>query len=172
MRALSYCPITGVFTWKDCGRNKHLVGRSAGSVDFNGYIRIMINNKACAAHRMAWLYCYGFLPRNPYEIDHINGIKSDNRLSNLRLATHSYNMANTELRSTNTSGKKGVCWHKQGKKWIAQITVNSKRIYLGLFDTIEEAHATYCHAAKEHFGQFARVDAKHHGVGTVLPALY
>jgi hypothetical protein len=74
-----------------------------------------------------------------FDIDHINGNKLDNRRENLRIASRSLNMHNVPKRVTNTSGYKGVTWHKAANKWCAQIMINYKNHYLGLFENIEEA---------------------------------
>jgi HNH endonuclease/AP2 domain len=90
------------------------------------------------------------------QVDHINGVRHDNRPSNLRPATQSENLANTRLRSNNTSGLKGASFHKQAGRWRAAIRIDGRQRHLGLFDTPEEAHAAYVRAARELFGEFAR----------------
>lgn len=92
------------------------------------------------------------------QVDHINGDSSDNRLENLRLATNTQNARNRGKSKHNTSGYKGVFWHKATNKWTAQIGVDRKRIYLGIFDTPELAHRAYCEAAKVYHGEFANVE--------------
>lgn len=89
-------------------------------------------------------------------VDHKNGNGLDNRRANLRPATPSQNMHNQQLRTNNTSGAKGVYWHKVAKKWAARISVNYERVYLGLFDNVEDAVDAYVKAARKHFGNFAR----------------
>jgi hypothetical protein len=91
------------------------------------------------------------------DVDHINGVKSDNRWCNLREATRAENTSNTQIRITNTSGYKGVGWHKHHKKWSAQIRVDGYLYYLGLFDTPEEAAAMFEGAAKMLRGEFHRI---------------
>lgn len=88
-------------------------------------------------------------------VDHIDGNPLNNCRDNLRIATHSQNLMNKGKQSTNTSGYKGVSWHKGARKWAAQIIVNGKRLYIGEFKTPEEAHVAYCEAAKELHGEFA-----------------
>lgn len=89
------------------------------------------------------------------QVDHINLNGLDNRRENLRLATHSQNQANGSRYKNNTSGYKGVRYHAHNKKWGARIQVDGKRIFLGLFDTPEEAHDEYCKVAKRYFGDFS-----------------
>lgn len=102
---------------------------------------------------MAWLYVYGEWP--DFEIDHINGDAHDNRICNLRRATHQQNMANSKVRAHNASGLKGVQRHTLSRKWRARIQVSGRTIHIGLFDTKEEAHEAYMRAARFHFGEFA-----------------
>jgi len=90
------------------------------------------------------------------EVDHVNGDGLDNRRVNLRRSTHAQNLRNTVKRADNTSGLKGVCFHKQCRKWKAQIRLNGKNRHLGLFATSEAAHQAYCTAAAELHGEFAR----------------
>ncbi|MGE0038076.1 MAG: HNH endonuclease [Xanthobacteraceae bacterium] len=103
---------------------------------------------------MAWLYVTGTWPIE--HVDHINGIRSDNRFVNLRLATNSENARNSRRRINNACGYKGVHYKKRLKKFVAQIRVAGRVFHLGVFRTADEAHAAYCKAAKEHFGEFAR----------------
>lgn len=91
------------------------------------------------------------------EVDHIDGDGLNNQLSNLRLATRQENSRNMRKPESNTSGVKGVVWHKKGKKWQAQIKTNGKNIYLGLFTSKEDAYKAYCEACVKHHGEFARV---------------
>jgi HNH endonuclease len=149
---LRYDPKTGEFFWIARCQGRKLNG-PAGTPDERGYIRIHISGHRFTAHRLAMLYVNGEMPDY---VDHINGNRSDNRLSNLRVANKSENGANAGVNSNNTTGFKGVSLYQD--KYAAYITVRRQRIHLGYFITAEEAHAAYCHSAKKHFGEFARFE--------------
>jgi HNH endonuclease/AP2 domain len=156
LRELLGCdPETGLLIWK---MNRQGPGARAGEVagckDPQGYIKIGIDGRMYLAHRLIWLHIYGAWPDG--ELDHINHDPSDNRIENLRLATNSQNMANRPAQINNTSGFKGTTFHKQRRKWQAQITVNKKVLHLGLFKTPEAAHAAYVLATQALHGEFAR----------------
>jgi len=136
---LNYDQETGIFTCLvSRGRNAK-VGSIAGTVDPKGYVRIKIDGQQYKAHRLAWLYVYGDLP--PDQMDHINRIKTDNRIGNLRLATQAENQQNRSMRSDNTSGHIGVSWYKSAEKWQAQIRINHKQINIGYFANLQDAIA-------------------------------
>lgn len=104
-------------------------------------------------HRFLWSLWK--LPETP-DIDHKNRNGLDCRRENLRAATSSQNLGNTAKKRTNTSGFKGVYWHRKLNKWFAQITCNGKQRHLGCFAEKEAAADAYIRAAKELFGEFAR----------------
>lgn len=135
---LDYNPDTGVFTWVNGNSRNVKSGDIAGYKNQQGYIRIRVGAKLLPAHRLAWIYVYGE-DIDGYEIDHINGDKSDNRICNLRISSHQQNMFNMKKKSTNKSGVKGVHFDKRCNKWRAQTSINKKRVHLGLFNTIESA---------------------------------
>lgn len=112
------------------------VGDIAGSINSAGYICIRVDGKKYLAHRLIWLMTYGVLPEF---LDHINGIKTDNRWCNLRIASKAENNHNAKLRKDNTSGVKGVSFIKQDKKWKAEIMVHGVRVWREKFNTLEEA---------------------------------
>jgi hypothetical protein len=87
--------------------------------------------------------------------DHINLNRSDNRKINLRTCTLTQNICNRNLQCNNTSGYRGVAWHKANKKWVAVIAVNRNKIYLGSFFDAKEAAIVYNKAAIKYFGEFA-----------------
>lgn len=152
---LHYDVETGVFTWLVGNKRSVRAGDTANSLHKStGYLRVKIKGRQFVLHRLAWQYVYGNHPAT--EIDHINGDRSDNRLSNLREATSANNNWNRKISVRNSSGKKGVCWNKKAGKWQAQIGHAYGRTYLGVFDTPEEAHRAYTREAKKLFGDFAR----------------
>jgi hypothetical protein len=148
---LHYCRDTGVFSWK-VHRRKVRAGTIAGTPDRDGYINIKIDGFLYRAHRLAWLYVFGNWPTA--QIDHINGDRNDNRLSNLREATVTENSRNARKKSNNKSGRKGVFW--QDGRWCAQIKIGGKSTHIGRFDSLDDASAAYLRAAEKHFGSFAR----------------
>lgn len=136
-QVLNYDHETGLFFWKRKVPNV-AIGKSAGAIQNKGYIQITIDSHNYLAHRVAWLYVYGEWPKK--QIDHINRDKKDNRISNLRDVNNSTNQINIGLRSHNSSGVTGVVKSaKPHKPWAAQIHRNNKKIFLGYFNTIEEA---------------------------------
>lgn len=128
-----------------------LVGARADFVGPRGYARISVAGVRIYAHQAAWLYSHGFLPESPLQIDHINGKKSDNRLTNLRAVTPSINTQNERAARTNSkSGLLGVHWSTQKKKWRASIRTGDDRLELGFFASKEQAHAAYLLAKRQH----------------------
>ena len=150
-QALSYDPETGIFRRKKTSGGWP-AGKEVGSKEWYGHIRIKINRRKYYAHRLAWLYVYGEWPTK--FLDHIDGNPSNNSIANLRLATNQQNQRNCRKYVSNTSGLKGVSEVKSEGRWKAQIRINGRRTYLGIFDTPEEAHEAYCAAGRKHFGEF------------------
>lgn len=155
-----YDPETGYLWWTKQNGGGRSLGRPAGSLHCTGYIVIgrkvdgVVKNYL--AHRLAWFIYHGMWPKD--QIDHINNIRSDNRIVNLREATNSENQANRKIREGGASKYKGVSWHKGAKKWQALIEVNRKQTYLGQYDLEEEAALAYNKAALEYFGEFAKIN--------------
>jgi len=143
---LSYDPETGVFVWVVKPSQRVYIGAVAGIKKPNGYWYIKIDCKLYRAHRLAWLYMTGAFP--PGQTDHINRARADNRFANLRAVTHSENQHNRIKQKNNTSGLKGVSYHKASKKWLAQIWSSNVSKYLGVFLTPEEASAAYLAAQR------------------------
>lgn len=102
-----YDEVSGKLTWKVNRGSRGRIGNEAGTIQPDGYRRVAINGKTCAAHRLIWFYQTGKWPKD--QIDHINGIRDDNRFCNLREANNSQNMMNIKKPNSNTSGHKNIC---------------------------------------------------------------
>lgn len=144
-----YNPGTGIFTRRIAhGRHGcYRAGMVAGSADNKGYVVIRIDKRIYKAHRLAWLYVHGSWPQ--HDIDHINRVKSDNRIANLRDAIATLNRLNmVDARKDNKLGVLGV--YQRGKMFVAQIQVIGKGVkYLGTYPTKEQASAAYEKAKEE-----------------------
>jgi hypothetical protein len=149
---LNYDPDTGIFTRIIANSSKNKVNDIAGCLRKSGYVELSINNKLHYAHRLAWLYMTGEMPK--HHIDHINHNKSDNRFINLRQATSKQNGFNQKLRINNKSGYKGVSFCKARNKWNAFSRLHDKTIYLGSYLSPELASQAYQEFAKKHHGEF------------------
>jgi HNH endonuclease len=147
---LNYDAATGIFRWR-VTRPGHPGGGAAGSRGRKGYHQMRIDRTLYQSSRVAWLYMTGKWPK--FELDYINGNRADIRWVNLREATPAQHRA--KLRPRSKFGLKGVWITKQGK-YVGCIKVKGKTIYLGVFDSLEEASAAYARAAKDLFGAFAR----------------
>lgn len=131
-----YDEVTGLATWKLNVSKRQKAGCEIGYLEVQGYRCVRINGVLYRTHRLAWFYIHGCWPDN---IDHINGIRDDNRISNLRSVTDQENQKNQKIRDDNTSGFIGVSWSQERNKWVSYINHNKKRIPLGRFDKKYEA---------------------------------
>jgi hypothetical protein len=146
----------GTFTRKKNAINCQ-AGSLAGSISKTGYLVINIFGKVQKAHRLIWLYAHGKWPNG--SLDHINRIKTDNRLENLKLVTQKQNSENQPLRKNNTSGYPGISWYLPYNKWRSRIQHYSKQYTLGYFDSLEDAIKArqlaedkyYTNASKDHY---------------------
>lgn len=144
----------GQLIYKITTSPRAIIGNVAGCKNSGGYIGISINYKPIMAHRLIWIYHNGDIPVG-LEIDHINQIKDDNRIENLRLATRSQNQCNRPKFKNNKSGYKGVYHDKYRNKWRARITVNKKVIRIGYFDSADEANVEYNKASIQYHKEFS-----------------
>lgn len=142
---LAYDPETGHLTWKVYrGGGAPKAGERAGTNHGTGYIALRICGKAYKAHRIAWLIFHGRWPT--HDIDHRNGVRSDNRIANLRDVDCVTNCQNRTVVIAN-SGLLGAHYHGRGR-YTSSIAVDGRSHYLGLFSTAEEAHKAYLDAKK------------------------
>jgi HNH endonuclease/AP2 domain len=152
---LDYDPETGVLRWRVQPNGRVPIGSIAGCVSpTDGYLMVQIDGFRTVAHRVAWAHTTGYWPTN--DIDHRNGVRTENRFRNLREGTRQNNCWNRKKGKSNTSGFKGV--YQDRMRFAAQITKDGCKRYLGSFATAEEAHAAYVSAARESFGEFARAE--------------
>jgi hypothetical protein len=150
---LVYDPATGVLAWRidmRAGRNDAFVkaraATRAGFLSSFGYRAISIDGKRTSEHRVAWVLMTGMWPE--FDVDHINGQRSDNRWANLRAATRSQNMQNLKRAHVDSeTGLLGV--ERKRGRFAARICVDGRKKWLGVFDTAELAHAAYLAAKRQ-----------------------
>lgn len=154
---LTYNAETGEFHWRVGrgwqGGGTAQPGRRAGSLCEHGYRVIVVQRHKYYEHRLAWFMTHGRWPAG--ELDHINRVRSDNRLCNLREVSRSQNANNTRTRTTNSSGVPGVYWNASAKRWVAQITENRKTRSLGCFVDKDAAIAARTAAVAEREASYA-----------------
>lgn len=136
-------------------------GKTVGSLNWKGYQVVTAKTrhagwKTYKAHRLAFVLMLGRWPRD--QVDHVNQDKADNRWSNLREATNAQNNGNRKLLRNNTSGARGVHWHKPDRAWRAELKINGRKKYLGQFKNKADAEKAYNVAAQRHFGNFYHHD--------------
>lgn len=151
-KMLDYNATTGRLTWAVRPKQSRIApGADVGSIHRDGYQYVTIGLRMRLAHRIVWLMTYGEWPQG--YVDHINRVRHDNRVRNLRLATPSESSRNTSSMKGSSSRFLGVCRNKTG--WQASIRIGKNARYLGTFQTEEEAAAVYAAEAKKLFGEFS-----------------
>jgi hypothetical protein len=143
---LHYDPITGLFTWR-VSRSGVKAGRRAGCRDTNGYVRLGVCGRFYLAHRLAWFYMTGKWPAD--QVDHEDGVRSNNVWTNLREATNSEQKQNRAPRSSSKSGLLGVTWEKGRNKWRVSIMRDGVSKFIGHFTDPMQAAAAYAKAKAE-----------------------
>lgn len=150
---LDYDTDSGVFRWRVKKARWTKIGSKTGCDNKSGHLVIRIDQKNYLCHRLAWLYIYGKWPTE--QIDHINGDGCDNRICNLRQATHAQNTRNVRRHRDSESKYKGIYIDKRVGRWVAKICVNKKSIHIGIYKNEEMAAKAYDTAALKYHGEFA-----------------
>ena len=132
-----------------------IVGDAVGTVHNNGYLRVQISRKLYYVHRLIFMMHHGYFPK---EIDHIDGNPQNNKIENLREATHLQNGKNLAIKKTNKSGVSGVGFCKTKKKWYAIIRVDGRQKNLGRFKNFEDAVEIRKNAEIKYFGEWLRMN--------------
>lgn len=151
---LLYCPVTGKFTWIKQVRS-NLTSIDAGSKNRRGYIKITINGRRYAAHRLAFLYMTGKFPKN--QVDHRDRVRSNNIWKNLRQSTNSQNQMNSQ-RINKGSGYRGVTKRHKSHTYFVRIKKDGIYHYGGNFSCRHEAALKYNGLAIIHHGEFAQLN--------------
>lgn len=142
----------GNLYWKKSRTSTIKVGQKVGT-DCGHCLRVTVNKVPYKVHRVIFFMHYGYLPRL---VDHKDGNYKNNKIDNLREATHQENNRNQKLKPNNTSGCKNVTWNKTANKWQVGFTINKKFKYLGTYDDLELADLVATEARDKYFGKFAR----------------
>ena len=142
----------GFLYWRERGPGRK-INNKVGTPNKRGYLHIGYKGKAYFIHRLIFLIHHGYLPKI---LDHIDGNPENNRIENLREATHSQNICNSKLSKRNSTGFKGVSWRKREQRFLASCTINKKHHELGLFKIAEDAAKAVKEFREKHHGEFAR----------------
>ena len=153
LQLFAYDPLTGVLTHRKTTTNRVKVGDPVGSLHSKGYLHTRLDGKTVKVHRVIWFYQTGQWPKE--DIDHKDGVRSNNRWANLREATREQNLHNMKIKDPK-SGFKGVV--KRGGSFMARIRTKGAVHYIGSYTTAEAAAAAYDYAALRLHGDFARTN--------------
>lgn len=158
-----YDPETGNLIWRERERSdfatkpaymsfrSRRMGKPAGCVMAEGYRTIVVDGQGWLAHKLVWLFVHQEWVRYPeFEIDHINGVRSDNRIQNLRKVSKSMNQRNGAMRRNNKSGVIGVNWVKSKRRWVARIWDGPNHRYLGQYKTLGDAALARAEAERKY----------------------
>lgn len=144
-----------IFEYKD-GALYRRSGQFAGYAEckhHTGYNVVFVKGKQMRSHRVIFAMHHGYFPEH---VDHINGIKDDNRIENLRPATNQLNQYNAKIPVRNKSGVKNVIWLERDKKWAVSMRINKKPTWVGKFDDLELADLVATEARIKYHGEYAR----------------
>lgn len=147
-----YKPETGELLWRNC-RIKKLNGKQAGAVRQDGYLQVNVRGRLYFVHRIIFLLVTG---EEPIEVDHINGVRADNRWSNLRPVSRGENSLNKKLHKNNKSGVKGVFWSEANQKWRAVVKLGGRPVYAKMFKEFDDAAKAVAEARRSFHGEFSR----------------
>jgi hypothetical protein len=153
---LSYDPETGEFTNKVRRSANAPAGAKCGCVNRHGYVVGRLDDRLYYMHRLAWAMTYRGWPPKGMDVDHIDRDKANNRISNLRLATRSQNMANRVPKTLPKSGARGVYFDRRKRKWSVRISMDKRNIDLGAFACLGQAIRARKLGEVRHFGQYRR----------------
>lgn len=161
---LRYDGYTGLFYWRnDAGGHGEIkAGSVAGWIKPNGYRYVFVAGKVRQTSHLAWLYVHGYLPPKGMEMDHMDRVRSNDRIANLRIATKAQNGRNKDRQKNNTSGYKGVSWDSSKRRWVAMITADRHQKMLGRFVDIKDAIAAREHAVATLHREFAPASTPRH----------
>ena len=154
-----FCYQDGSLIWKKITGRRAKVGDIAGRQS-GSYRMVGLHKRAFMEHRLIFMFHHGYFPK---EVDHIDGNKLNNRIENLREASKQENCQNQKIRLTNSSGVKGVSWHKANKKWIVAVCKNYKSYYCGTFEDKELAELVAMEATNKLHKQFSAYKGVLHG---------
>ena len=143
----------GDLYWKVSLSNRTQIGRKTGFLNTNGYLQTCINKITYLNHRLIYIWHYG---NEPKYIDHIDNIRTNNKIENLREVTISQNCKNGKLRTNNKSGVKNVHWYKRDQKWSVDLKINKKLKNFGKFEDLELAELVANEARKLYYGAYSR----------------
>lgn len=159
-RLISYDPKSGLLRWRPRQQsdfasmssfkawNTQFAGREAGSISKTGYVVVSLSGQKMLGHRIAWVIHHGRWP--DALMDHVNGLRADNRINNLREATPAQNAQNQRRHKSNKSGVCGVTWHKKTKRWQVRIGSANKSLHVGYFSDLQSAKDARKFAEKQH----------------------
>jgi hypothetical protein len=142
----------GSLYWKKSNSPRAKVGNKAGSLSKYGYVDVRVNGSLQKAHRIIFVMHHGYTPEL---IDHINGIRDDNRIENLRAADYQKNMFNSKAKQS-FSGCKNIYWRESRKRWFVKLCIQDKQIYAGSFKELDKAKLAAQNARNQMHKEFAR----------------